>query len=108
MCFVYIYVAVFDSDSFFFDLAEKTSDIAQVGTMLLGSLDEVEKCSHDMCRVYLKWRSKMVIKKVNDQEMRKILWDVLHATENGAARDFLKDSLDDHDLQLATAASLAI
>jgi hypothetical protein len=37
--------------------------------------------------------------------MRKILWDVLHATENGAARDFLKDSLDDHDLQLATAAS---
>lgn len=98
---------MFSKDEFFLRLANKTSHGEHVGMMLLDSFAESDKCSHDACKIYLKWRNKMMCDGVNDQEMRKILWNVLHTTENGDARDFLKDSLNDHDLQLATAAQLA-
>jgi hypothetical protein len=101
-----IFIAVFDNDEFFLDLAKKTLDPLSVGTKLLRSIIEVENLSRNMCDIYLTWYADMVIKKVSYEEMQQDLWGVLHATGNGEAKDFLETRLKNHK-QHEKAASLA-
>lgn len=98
MSYCCIFIAVFDEDEFFLELAKKTLDPVRVGTKLLRSMAEVENCLRDMCTIYLTWHAEMTIKETSYLEMRKILWKVLDTTRNEEAKDFLVTKLKEHDL----------